>query len=226
MENKGPVETCSKCGRTYENDSLNFVCPYCGHVRWGEILMFLIIGLVCLWVFFSVAPGISSNTWRVIVRWVTGIFGFTLPIAVIVGIFQALGAPEQPLEKPAEEHTATPAAAKPRQVEAAAPNPIQGTPIQKPAEITWSSIFHAGQKGDYEELARMLVTLDKRSDREYGSDQDAYKKTCGLIKDLGKELDRRGGEDLMKQVLTRAGSFGCNMRFVEGEWNGIGTWLG
>ena len=209
MENKGPVETCSKCGRTYENDSLNFVCPYCGHVRWGEILMFLIIGLVCLWVFFSVAPGISSNTWRVIVRWVTGIFGFTLPIAVIVGIFQALGAGKPPLEKPA-----------------AAPDPIQETPIKKPAEITWSSIFDAGRNGDYEELARMLVTLDKRSDREYASDQDAYKKTCGLIKDLGKELDRRGGEDLMKQVLTRAGSFGCNMRFIEGEWDGIGTWLG
>jgi hypothetical protein len=75
-------------------------------------------------------------------------------------------------------------------------------------------------------MARILYTLDKRSDVEYASDKGAYDETCRLIKDVGKTLERKGGEDLMKQVLTRAGSLGSNTRFIEKEWNGIGTWLG
>ena len=79
---------------------------------------------------------------------------------------------------------------------------------------------------DYEELARVLVKLDKRSDAEYASDKAAYARTVDLIKDLGRVLDREGGEDLMVQVLTRARELGANARFIEGAWNGIGTWMG
>jgi len=75
-------------------------------------------------------------------------------------------------------------------------------------------------------MARILYTLDKRSDGEYSSDKEAYYQTCKLIKEVGKTLDRKGGEDLMKEVLTRAGSLGSNTRFIEREWDGIGTWLG
>jgi len=91
-------------------------------------------------------------------------------------------------------------------------------------EMDINSSFIRSASND--ELARMLSVLDKRSDREYSSDKTAYSNTCGLIKEIGRKLNRDGGEELMKQVLVRAGSFGCNTRFVEREWNGIGTWLG
>ena len=72
----------------------------------------------------------------------------------------------------------------------------------------------------------MLYKLDRRSDREYAEDRAVFDQTCRLIKQIGEGLNRHGGEDLMKQVLTRAGSMGANTRFVEGLWDGIGTWMG
>lgn len=78
-----------------------------------------------------------------------------------------------------------------------------------------------------EELAKMLAVLYKRSNQEYESDDKvAYEITLGLIKYIGEKLNLKEGEELMRQVLTQAGSFGCNARFIEREWSGIGTWRG
>ena len=125
-----------------------------------------------------------------------------------------------------EQDVAKPAPAGQKVFQVAVPDPTQESPNEKPVEIDWLFISNICRRGAYDELAQLLHTLDKRSDREYASDKEAYGKTCGLIKEVGKQLDRKGGEELMKQVLTQAGSLGCNTRFIEGEWNGIGTWLG
>jgi HEAT repeat protein len=78
-----------------------------------------------------------------------------------------------------------------------------------------------------EELAKMLAILYKQSNQQYESDdKQAYEATLGLIKDIGKKLNLKGEEGLMRQVLIKAGSLGCNTRFVEREWSGIGTWRG
>jgi hypothetical protein len=128
-------------------------------------------------------------------------------------------------EQSTMQNTGTSAPVEPKPA-AAGPPPVQEQPAKKPVAIDWWIISSTCQNEDYEEMARILYTLDKRSDVEYASDRGAYDKTCRLIKDVGKTLERKGGEDLMKQVLTRAGSLGSNTRFIEKEWNGIGTWLG
>ena len=88
--------------------------------------------------------------------------------------------------------------------------------------MTSESIASASQ----DELTQMLSELDRRSDWEYENDKDAYNATLKFIKEIGEKLNSDGGEELMKQVLEKAGSMGCNTRFVEREWNGIGSWWG
>ena len=174
--------------------------------------------------------------------WGGGILGGLLLIGSSGWIFQGLRTPLKPLsditltvappstpeivsEQGTMQNTETtaPVESKPDEV---VPLPVQEESTKKPVEIDWLVISNTCRKENYEEMARILHTLDKRSDVEYSSDKDAYKKTCDLIKEVGKTLNRKGGEDLMKQVLTQAGSLGSNTRFIEGEWNGIGTWLG
>jgi len=217
------TETCSKCGQTYENDDLKFVCPHCGHARWGEIIGMLVIGIVLLWVFFKVAPGISSNTWRMVTRGATLIFGGSAVIGGVVGVFQALaalGSGAGQTRSGGSPQQAIPRIAPPSGGQDA---PGDRTKAQNASmEITSATIRNASN----EELAQMISALDKRSDIEYSSDKAAYSNTCSLIREIGRKLDREGGEELMKQVLVRAGAYGCNTRFVEREWNGIGTWLG
>jgi TusA-related sulfurtransferase len=139
-------------------------------------------------------------------------------------VMQAAGAPLSQVVP--EPDAPKPAPAGPKVVEAAVPGPSQENPIEKPVEMDRLSISNMCQKGDYGRLARMLYTLDMQSDRQYDSDKEAYGRTCDLIKEVGRQLDQKGGEELMKQVLVRAGSLGCNTRFIEREWSGIGSWWG
>lgn len=81
-------------------------------------------------------------------------------------------------------------------------------------------------KASNEELAQMLKELDSRSDWEYEHDKEAYNTTLRYLKAIGEKLNADGGEDLMIQVLQDAGALGCNTRFIEREWNGIGSWWG
>ena len=89
-------------------------------------------------------------------------------------------------------------------------------------EIDQQSISKAG----HDELAQMITELDSRSNVEYENDKEAYQKTLKLIHQIGEKLDSEGGEGLMRQVLAQAGSLGCNTRFIEREWSGIGSWWG
>jgi HEAT repeat protein len=105
----------------------------------------------------------------------------------------------------------------------------EGMPIKEELPIKEEIAKYLSDYSDFamiEELAKMLIVLDKRSNREYESDKDAYEITLELIKYIGEKLNRKGGEELMRQVLIQAGSFGCGTRFIEREWDGIGTWRG
>jgi hypothetical protein len=82
------------------------------------------------------------------------------------------------------------------------------------------------QKTSDEDMIDYLLDLDKRSDLEYQNNKIAYQRTLELIKDIGLELYSRGGEKLMRNILLIAGSEGCNINFIEREWNGIGSWQG
>jgi len=77
-----------------------------------------------------------------------------------------------------------------------------------------------------EEIAKLLVDLDRKSNKEYNVNPEAYKITLKSIKHIGSKLDQEGGMQLMIRVLTQAGQYGCNTRFIEREWNGIGSWRG
>lgn len=223
MDENKPMETCTRCKKTYENDGFVFVCPHCRQPRWGEIITFLVVAVLCIWVFLKVSPNMNPGFWRGVVRWVTAIFGFSSSIAVVVAFFQLLfgtkvhetpgtNVPLTPPYQPAVSQAPQPAAHQ----EPAAPS----------IEIDQFTIIDAFREKDYDRLTRMLYKLDRRTDREYVEDRAAFDHTCGLIQQIGEGLHRHGGEDLMKQVLTRAGSMGANTRFVERLWNGIGSWMG
>ena len=234
---------CKRCGGTIDTTEKSpFTCPHCGHTQWGPLISNVIISLVLFGIAFLWGPHISASFWRAIIMWGGGILGGLLLIGSSGWIFQGLRTPLKPLsdvtltvappstleiasEQGTTQSTETTVSveSKPDEV---VPLPVQEEPAKKPVEIDWLVISNTCRKENYEEMARILYTLDKRSDGEYSSDKDAYKKTCDLIKEVGKTLNRKGGEDLMKQVLSRAGSLGSNTRFIEGEWNGIGTWLG
>ena len=77
-----------------------------------------------------------------------------------------------------------------------------------------------------EDLIDFMLELDRRSDQEYQSDKIAYEQTCELTREIGRELHRRGGEILMRNILLIAGSEGLNEEFFDREWTGIGSWLG
>jgi tetratricopeptide (TPR) repeat protein len=112
------------------------------------------------------------------------------------------------------------------------PTPPASSPIPKetvtaPVQVREAGISNESIRNASEgELASMLCKLDRRSSQEYNSDKSAYSTTCELIKEIGRKLDSDGGEELMRNVLVRAGRMGCNTRFVEGEWDRIGTWMG
>lgn len=89
-------------------------------------------------------------------------------------------------------------------------------------DITPESIASASEN----DLAQMLAELDRNSDWQYENDKEAYNATLKHIKAIGEKLNSDGGEDLMRKVLQSAGSLGCNTRFIEREWNGIGSWWG
>ena len=89
-------------------------------------------------------------------------------------------------------------------------------------DINGESIANASN----DELAQMLKELDSRSDWEYEHDKTAYATTLRYIKQIGTKLDSLGGEETMRNVQQQAGALGCNTRFIEREWNGIGSWWG
>lgn len=239
MDSNINQKTCPKCKRTYKNDK--FYCPYCGKIQWGGILiptlLCVIPGLVCFWVLFFVAPGITSNFWRASVKWTSGILGTGLlfiGLSIFLGILNDIKQKTKKLEtvpiSPASDPVAQALANGTISPETAAfirgnlnaragGSASPSSPIQQPVSentgqnIENFSLLNSLANEDYTTVAKYLVAIEKRSD-------------TSEIRRVGRALDEKGGEDLMKEVLSRAGELGCNMRFVEREWNGIGTWWG
>lgn len=224
------TEICTRCGGTIDTTTrTTFTCPYCGHTQWGMIVGILVTSLLFLGGAFLWGPNIIGSFWRAIVMWGGGIFGGILFLFVIGNVIKGVRTPLRPLSE--VTFTQTMSSAPQAVVAQAAAQKVDAPPsveikVDKPVEIDWMVISSACRKENCEEAARILYTLDKRSDQEYSSDKDAYYETCKLIKEVGKQLNRKGGEGLMKQVLTQEGSLGGNTHFIEKEWNGIGTWAG
>jgi hypothetical protein len=239
MDSNTNQKTCPKCKQTYKNDM--FYCPYCGKIQWGGVLIPTLIcvipGLVCFWLLFFVAPGITSNFWQAVVKWLSGLLGAGLLLLGLIIFLSLLNGRKQKSKKPEVEAVRTASDPVTQALANGTLSPetaafIRGnlnaraggstspsSPIQQPVsenaadKIETFSLLNSMANANYEAVAKYLVTLEKQSD-------------TSEIRLVGWVLDEKGGEDLMKEVLTRAGEMGCNIRFVEREWNGIGTWWG
>lgn len=232
MESNLNQKTCPKCKRTYKNDQ--FYCPYCGKIQWGGILiptlLCVIPGLACFWLLFFVAPGITSNFWRASVKWTSGIlgtgllfFGFSIFVSMLNDIKQKtkkldtipVSTASDPVAQALANGTLSPETAafiRGNLNARAAGTNLTSSSMQQPMPENFS-LMNSLTNEDYVAVAKYLVAMEKRSD-------------TSEIRRIGRALDEKGGEDLMKEVLSRAGEVGCNIRFVEREWNGIGTWWG
>ena len=106
MEISSTWETCSKCKQKYQSkNGLNFVCPFCNQVRWGDIITFLILGLICLILFIYITPILFTNWLRITVKIVTAILGFLCPYAAVTGIIQAFKVKKQIVEEFTNQNT-------------------------------------------------------------------------------------------------------------------------
>jgi hypothetical protein len=248
MTSNEKQKICPRCNELIDSNDIN--CPHCGKANLGcfipMLLMFLIPVLVFLWLIFFIAPGIDSVFWRGVIKWGSWIGAGLLFLIAILGF--APNKKEKEEQKPitlAETIAPLDQAVADGTMSADTASFLRGLVIDKAANSTAPSspltpsnaTASAGRidsmtivkliaNQDYEAVARALVSLDKQSDIDYATDQENYKLTCWQIKGIGRALNEQGGEDLMRQVLNRAGELGCNTRFVEHEWNGIGTWWG
>jgi len=107
------------------------------------------------------------------------------------------------------------------------------TPVSRPvidlrssAEIQMQRDAQTPASDDDESLAHQLLQLDRRADAEYESNKDAFNHTQAEVHRIGELLNQRGGEDKMKKVLYRVQALSGHTRWIEGVWNGIGTWMG
>lgn len=93
-------------------------------------------------------------------------------------------------------------------------------------EIKMQQSAHAAASDDDKSLAHQLMELDRRADIEYESDKEAFNRTLAEVHRIGETLNQRGGKFKMKRVLYRMQALGGQTRWIEGVWNGIGTWMG
>lgn len=253
MESAVKTKKCSNCRKSYVPEEGKMVCPHCGKPRWGEVvpmyLMSLVMTGVFVWLFFFVAPNVESTFWRIILKVGSAFLGICFvigDIALPFGIRE-----EQRNAKSTKSHSAGVSDAVLTRLSDAVVNgtmtmdeaedviqqlvhtapageaphvPENRSPLVE--EIDESAIISANRSGNDEQMAKLLFLLDRQSDREYSADQAVSSRTNSLIKYIGDILNRNGGEDRMRAVLMRAGQMGCNTRFIEREWNGIGTWWG
>jgi hypothetical protein len=78
-----------------------------------------------------------------------------------------------------------------------------------------------------EELVRLCDEVDRQySTLSYRDAQEAQKKTEAQIREIGQELFDEGGEPLMVRTCQDVAGRSRHGRYLEGVWNGIGTWLG
>lgn len=249
METEMKKKICQKCGNGYEEVEGQMVCPHCGFIRWGEFLSTLLVLLIMtgvfIWLFFFVSPDIVSRFWRIVVKVGTAFWGI---IFVFADIFFPIAIYDQhKSSKTALSHSNGTASSLPETIinEMKPMTPVDDVILQlvhpeAVVDITQGSKYNsqslqkiddyaiilANRSGDYEQMAQILCKLDQQSDDEYSANNAVSNRTISLIKYVGDILNRNGGEELMKDVLMRAGRMGCNTRFIEREWDGIGTWVG
>jgi hypothetical protein len=129
------------------------------------------------------------------------------PAAPSVPVVSPVPVPEPPVATPA---ASTPPASQPPTP--AAPPAPQPPPDLSPAElVAWSG--------------RRIFELDALLDRLYEQGKSPLDADNELTA-IGKRLHAAGGENLMREALVQAQSYGMRGRYVERHWTGIGSWMG
>jgi hypothetical protein len=72
---------------------------------------------------------------------------------------------------------------------------------------------------------RRIFELDALLDRLYEQGKSPLDADNELT-EIGKRLHAAGGENLMREALVQAQSYGMRGRYVERHWTGIGSWMG
>ena len=137
------------------------------------------------------------------------------PVVPPVPVVAPVPVPEPaPVPAPAESSAPEPPAVAPVAVTSpAAPPPAAPPPApQSPAElVAWSG--------------RRIFELDALLDRLYEQGKSPLDADNELTA-IGKRLHAAGGENLMREALVQAQSYGMRGRYVERHWTGIGSWMG
>jgi hypothetical protein len=124
--------------------------------------------------------------------------------------------PEPPAPPPAV--VASPAPHPPAVAAAAVTSPAPPRPAAPPPAdlspgelVAWSG--------------RRIFELDALLDRLYEQGKSPLDADNELTA-IGKRLHAAGGENLMREALVQAQSYGMRGRYVERHWTGIGSWMG
>jgi len=142
------------------------------------------------------------------------------PVVPPVPVVAPVPVPEPaPVPAPAESSAPEPPAVAPVAVTSpAAPPPAAPPPApQPPADlppaelVAWSG--------------RRIFELDALLDRLYEQGKSPLDADNELTA-IGKRLHAAGGENLMREALVQAQSYGMRGRYVERHWTGIGSWMG
>jgi len=88
--NKGFLETCPSCKKKYKSDNLKYVCPNCGHIGWGQIITYFVIGVICVFLFYFIVPSIPTITLRVTLSSLTALIGALSPIIGLIATIRVI----------------------------------------------------------------------------------------------------------------------------------------
>ena len=88
--NKGYWETCPQCKQKYKSDNLKYVCPHCGHIGWGQIITFFVIGVICVFLFYFIVPSVPTTTIRITLSSLTALIGALSPIIGFIATIRAI----------------------------------------------------------------------------------------------------------------------------------------
>jgi len=88
--NKGYWEICPQCKQKYKSDNLKYVCPHCGHVGWGQITTFFVIGVICVFLFYFIVPSIPTTQVRITLSSLTALIGVLSPIVGFIATLRAI----------------------------------------------------------------------------------------------------------------------------------------
>jgi hypothetical protein len=104
--NKGYWETCPQCKQKYKSDNLKYVCPNCGHIGWGQIITYFMIGVICVFLFYFIVPSIPTSPIRITLSSLTALIGALSPIIGFIATIRAIFSKKPVLKEAPNNHSA------------------------------------------------------------------------------------------------------------------------